>query len=102
MFPSIKDKIYDNLGSYIDENMTMRRAFVKNIPYFRKCESKQIDQLLNLLKPVEFQQGTPILVQDDYHNDKIFILFSGSVQVRVRSRVEGQQKMQDKWLSSFN
>jgi len=71
--------MYDNIGSYIDENMTMRRAFVKNIPYFRKCEDRQIDQLLNIMRPVFFCQGELILSQDQFHDDQIFILFSGSI-----------------------
>jgi len=41
------------------------------------------------MRPIHYAPGELILAQDEYHNDKIFILFNGSVQVRVRGRIEG-------------
>lgn len=50
MFPSIYERIYSNMFSYNDEDMTRRRQFVENIPYLRGLDPESITEIAYLMR----------------------------------------------------
>jgi len=78
-FPSIHDKILENIASYNDHDMVMRRTFVGNIPFLRKADDSIIDKVVYLLKSKNYDIGDLILDQECYADDNIYIIMKGSV-----------------------
>ena len=60
-FPSIFDKVFNNMRTYADENMTQKCQFVQNIPFLRGLPYDTIIQIVYLMKEQTFDIKDTIL-----------------------------------------
>lgn len=71
------------IAKYDDENMNMRRQFVRNIPYLENVDFQLVDKLVMLMEQHIYHKGEVIL-QQDFYSDKIMIILQGSIYMKVR------------------
>lgn len=100
MFPSIFERIYGNMFSYNDEDMTRRRQFVENIPYLRGLDPESITEIAYLMRQLIFEEGDLVLGKGQI-NQNILILWEGTIQVRVTKKDVETEEVSDYWLDNL-